>query len=91
MTWRFLVLIALVSTVFLGKETSVRAETVDRYGSLEKISPKLAQSLSAKDYFNRGLAKHVLGDNEGAIADYKERSPTSTKPSASILILLKLT
>ena len=72
MTWRFLVLIALVSTVFLGKETSVRAETVDRYGSLEKISPKLAQSLSAKDYFNRGLAKHVLGDNEGAIADYNE-------------------
>ena len=72
MTWRFLVLIALVSTVFLGKETSIRAETVAQSKPLEQTTPKLAQPMSADDYFDRGLAKFDLGDKQGAITDYTE-------------------
>jgi tetratricopeptide (TPR) repeat protein len=72
MTWRFLVLIALVSAIFLGKESPILAETADRAESLEEISPKLAQAMSANDYFYRGNKKYDLEDYYGAISEYNE-------------------
>ncbi|MEA5619449.1 tetratricopeptide repeat protein [Cronbergia sp. UHCC 0137] len=72
MTWHFLVLVALVSVISVGKETSVRAETFNRSELLQEISPKLAQAMSAEDYYNRGIDKYNSGDKQGAIADYNE-------------------
>jgi tetratricopeptide (TPR) repeat protein len=72
MTWRFLVLIALVSAISLGKEASVRAETFKRSESLEENIPKLAQAMPAPDYNIRAFVKYNLGDIQGAITDLNE-------------------
>ena len=69
MIWRFLVLIALASTISLGRESLSSYAEPSRQSSTQ-ITPKLAQS--AIEYLNRANEKYKKGDYQEAIADYTQ-------------------